>query len=74
MLQAQIRGFGVYTNAEVFNDILDEHFDDYQKISEEGHLQMVRCIGCAAVVFVVPIDIQLISMACKPARCTEFQL
>lgn len=48
VLQAQIRGFGVYTNAEVFNDILEHHFEDYKQISDEGKLQMVRCIGCAA--------------------------
>ena len=49
MLQAQIRGFGVYTNCEVFNDILEEHFEDYTQISDEGKLQIVRSIGCAAV-------------------------
>ena len=46
MLQAQIRGFGVYTNAEVFNAILELKFGDYTAISEEGQLQIVRSIGC----------------------------
>ena len=48
MLQAQIRGFGVYTNCEVFNDILEHHFSDYRNISDEGKLQMVRAVGCVA--------------------------
>jgi hypothetical protein len=48
MLQAQIRGFGVYTNCEVFNDILEHHFSDTENISDEGKLQMVRAVGCVA--------------------------
>eukprot|EP01043_Picozoa_sp_COSAG02_P005034 COSAG02_NODE_134_length_34593_cov_43.594886_20_plen_531_part_00 len=69
MLQAQIRGFGVYTNAELFNDILDHTFKDYHEISEQGQLQMVRCIGYAIVALMLPNSVQSMIMDCISVRC-----
>ena len=73
MLQAQIRGFGVYTNAEVFNDVLEHNFDNYKEISEDGKLQIVRCVGCAVIALVLSNDIHLMTIACISVRCTESQ-
>ncbi len=49
VLQAQIRGFGVFTSVELFNDVMDHHFKDADEITFEGKIEMARCIGVAIV-------------------------
>lgn len=49
VLQAQIRGFGVFTSVEVFNEIMDHHFKDADEISDEGKVEIARGIGVAIV-------------------------
>jgi hypothetical protein len=55
LLQAQIRGFGVYTSVETFNEIMEE-FERRRgaeggglSISEEGKVQIARAIGVGIV-------------------------
>ena len=45
----QIRGFGVYTSAEVFNEVMDTHFKSADAISEQGKVQIARSIGVGPV-------------------------
>lgn len=47
--QAEIRGIGVYTSVELFNEILDLHFDSSAEISQLGKLQIARAVGVAIV-------------------------
>ena len=47
--QAEIRGIGVYTSVELFNEVLDLHFDSAKDISPLGKIQIARAIGVAIV-------------------------
>lgn len=47
--QAEIRGIGVYTSVELFNEVLDLHFDSSRDISPLGKIQIARAIGVAIV-------------------------
>ena len=49
IMQAQIRGMGVFTSMELFNEVMDEHYKDASEISEFGKLQIARAIGVAIV-------------------------
>ena len=49
VLQAQVRGFGVYTSAEAFNEVMDLHYPDYHDISMDGKIQIARGVGVAIV-------------------------
>lgn len=42
LLQAQIRGFGIFTSCEVFNEIVDLYYKDENEISELGKIQIAR--------------------------------
>ena len=47
--QAEIRGIGVYTSVELFNEIVDLHFDSSNDISDLGKIQIARAVGVAIV-------------------------
>jgi hypothetical protein len=49
ILQAQIRGFGIFTSCECFNEIMDLHYVDKKEISELGKVQIARACGIAIV-------------------------
>jgi len=49
VLQASIRGMGVFTSCEVFNEVMDAHYKDASEISELGKLEIARSIGVAIV-------------------------
>ena len=49
VLQAQIRGFGVYTSAELFNEIMEHHFEDESEVTYEGKVEIARGVGVAIV-------------------------
>lgn len=49
ILQAQIRGFGVFVNAELFNEVMEHHFADPDNISDEGKVEIARGVGVAIV-------------------------
>jgi hypothetical protein len=49
LLQAQIRGFGIFTSCEVFNEIVDLHYKDADEISLLGKTQIARACGIAIV-------------------------
>jgi hypothetical protein len=51
--QAQIRGFGVYTSIEVFNELMDTFFPDtdggVDALSTFGKIQICRAVGVAII-------------------------
>jgi hypothetical protein len=47
--QAEIRGIGVYTSVELFNEIVDLHFESAKDISPLGKIQIARAVGVAIV-------------------------
>jgi Ca2+-binding EF-hand superfamily protein len=51
--QAQIRGFGVYTSIEVFNELMDTFFPDkdggVDSLSTFGKIQICRAVGVAII-------------------------
>ena len=49
IMQAQIRGMGVFTSMELFNEVMEEHYKDSSEISEFGKLQIARAVGVAIV-------------------------
>ena len=50
ILQAQIRGFGIFTSCEVFNEIMDLHYTKGEsEVTELGKLQIARACGVAIV-------------------------
>eukprot|EP01047_Picozoa_sp_COSAG01_P110512 COSAG01_NODE_39334_length_477_cov_57.933862_1_plen_66_part_10 len=40
--QAEVRGFGIYTSVECFNEILELHFKSEKELSGIGRLELVR--------------------------------
>ena len=32
--------------AELFNEVMDHHFEGYEQISDEGRVQIARAVGC----------------------------
>ena len=57
MVQARIRGFGVYASVELFNEIMDESYDsagrgevNADSLSPLAKLQIARAVGVAIVV------------------------
>jgi hypothetical protein len=50
ILQAQIRGFGIFTSCEVFNAIMELHYTKGEsEVSELGKTQIARACGVAIV-------------------------
>ena len=50
LLQAQIRGFGIFTSCEVFNEIMDLHYTQGEsEVSALGKVQIARACGVAIV-------------------------
>ena len=47
--QAEVRGIGVYTAVELFNEIVDLHFDNAKDISPRAQIQIARAVGVAIV-------------------------
>jgi adenylate kinase family enzyme/Ca2+-binding EF-hand superfamily protein len=47
--QAEVRGIGVYTSVELFNDVVALHFQSEKEISDRGRINMVRAVGVAIV-------------------------
>lgn len=47
--QAEVRGIGVYTSVELFNEIVDLHFDSAKDISPLAKIQIARGVGVAIV-------------------------
>lgn len=54
MVQARIRGFGVYASVELFNDIMDEAYPENTNVaaamSSFAKIQVARAIGVAIVI------------------------
>jgi hypothetical protein len=44
MSQAELRGFGVYTSVELFNEVLKLHYPDVKEIPEQAKIQIVRAV------------------------------
>ena len=50
MTQATIRGFGVYTAVELFDEIIDQSYTSSKSISSLARVQIARAVGVAIVV------------------------
>ena len=49
VMQAQIRGFGIFTSCELFNEIMDYHYPDIDVASEGQRIQITTAIGVSIV-------------------------